>query len=81
MFNNQVVTRFENVRELQKKKKKSLYQNVFFKHWLLVVESSQFCKEQINLSSPDQISLFQTYFPTLKCYHNPIPDFKDTLKE
>lgn len=29
MFNNQVVTRFENVRELQKKKKKSLYQNVF----------------------------------------------------
>lgn len=46
MFNNQVVTRFENVRELQKKKKKSLYQNVFFKHCLLVVESSQFCKEQ-----------------------------------
>lgn len=29
MFNNQVVTRFENVRELQKKKK-SLYQNGVF---------------------------------------------------
>lgn len=45
MFNNQVVTRFENVRELQKKKKKSL-SKCFFKHCLLVVESSQFCKEQ-----------------------------------
>lgn len=46
MFNNQVVTRFENVRELQKKKKKVYQNGVFFKHCLLVVESSQFCKEQ-----------------------------------
>lgn len=47
MFNNQVVTRFECQRiTKEEEKKKSLYQNVFFKHCLLVVESSQFCKEQ-----------------------------------
>lgn len=45
MFNNQVVTRFECQR-ITKEEKKSLYQNVFFKHCLLVVESSQFWKEQ-----------------------------------